>query len=110
MDNSNALPVRVRWRTKPDLLLLDEPFLISTLKRHDLIAEIRKIFKKQGVTQRIFVTHSREEAFAKMAVMNHGVISTQELYYISPLKQVRLQFFLMVGSWNSWNFEPQVRD
>ncbi|GAA5647045.1 MULTISPECIES: ABC transporter ATP-binding protein [Vibrio] len=73
---------------KPDLLLLDEPFSnIDTQVRHELIAEIRKIFKQQGVTA-IFVTHSREEAFAfadKMAVMNHGVIeqygTAAELYY-----------------------------
>ncbi|MCG9596455.1 ABC transporter ATP-binding protein [Vibrio sp. Isolate25] len=73
---------------KPDLLLLDEPFSnIDTQVRHELIREIRKIFKKQGVTA-IFVTHSREEAFAfadKMAVMNHGVIeqygTASELYY-----------------------------
>ncbi|TXX38646.1 ABC transporter ATP-binding protein, partial [Vibrio cholerae] len=62
---------------KPDLLLLDEPFSnIDTQVRHELIIEIRKIFKQQGVTA-IFVTHSREEAFAfadKMAVMNRGVI------------------------------------
>lgn len=72
----------------PDLLLLDEPFSnIDTQVRHDLIAEIRKIFKKQGVTA-IFVTHSREEAFAfadKMAVMQHGVIeqygTASQLYY-----------------------------
>ncbi|MGF1696698.1 ABC transporter ATP-binding protein [Vibrio lamellibrachiae] len=73
---------------KPDLLLLDEPFSnIDTQVRHELIAEIRRIFKSQGVTA-IFVTHSREEAFAfsdKMAVMNHGVIeqygTASELYY-----------------------------
>lgn len=73
---------------KPDLLLLDEPFSnIDTQVRHELICEIRKIFKQQGVTA-IFVTHSREEAFAfadKMAVMNHGVIeqygTASELYY-----------------------------
>ncbi len=73
---------------KPDLLLLDEPFSnIDTQVRHELIGEIRKIFKQQGVTA-IFVTHSREEAFAfadKMAVMNHGVIeqygTAGELYY-----------------------------
>ncbi len=73
---------------KPDLLLLDEPFSnIDTQVRHELIREIRKIFKKQGVTA-IFVTHSREEAFAfadKMAVMNEGVIeqygTAAELYF-----------------------------
>ncbi|MCL9781071.1 ABC transporter ATP-binding protein [Vibrio sp. S4M6] len=73
---------------KPDLLLLDEPFSnIDTQVRHQLIIEIRKLFKQQGVTA-IFVTHSREEAFAfsdKLAVMNHGVIEqfgkASELYY-----------------------------
>ena len=73
---------------KPDLLLLDEPFSnIDTQVRHELIHEIRKLFKEQGVTA-IFVTHSREEAFAfadKMAVMNHGVIeqygTASELYF-----------------------------
>lgn len=62
---------------KPDLLLLDEPFSnIDTQVRHELILQIRQLFKSQGVTA-IFVTHSREEAFAfadKMAVMNHGLI------------------------------------
>ncbi len=73
---------------KPDLLLLDEPFSnIDTQVRHELIGEIRRLFKQQGVTA-IFVTHSREEAFAfadRMAVMNHGVIeqygTASELYY-----------------------------
>lgn len=73
---------------QPDLLLLDEPFSnIDTQVRHGLIRDIRQIFKQQGVTA-IFVTHSREEAFAfsdKMAVMNHGVIeqfgSATQLYY-----------------------------
>lgn len=73
---------------RPDLLLLDEPFSnIDSQVRHDLILQIRKMFKQQGVTA-IFVTHSREEAFAfadKMAVMNHGVIEqfgeTSELYH-----------------------------
>lgn len=73
---------------QPDLLLLDEPFSnIDTQVRHELIRDIRNIFKQQGVTA-IFVTHSREEAFAfsdKMAVMNNGVIeqfgSAAQLYY-----------------------------
>ncbi|ATF08573.1 ABC transporter ATP-binding protein [Candidatus Enterovibrio altilux] len=73
---------------KPDLLLLDEPFSnIDTQVRHSLIKEIKKIFKQQGVTA-IFVTHSREEAFAfadKLAVMNRGMIEqygdSTELYY-----------------------------
>ncbi|EPE37464.1 ABC transporter ATP binding protein [Candidatus Photodesmus katoptron] len=62
---------------KPDLLLLDEPFSnIDTQVKYDLITDIRKLFKAQGVTA-IFVTHSREEAFIfsdKMAIMNYGVI------------------------------------
>ncbi|MEJ2763980.1 ABC transporter ATP-binding protein [Photobacterium sp. MCCC 1A19761] len=74
--------------SEPDLILLDEPFSnIDTQVRHGLIKEIRRIFKAQGVTA-IFVTHSREEAFAfadRMAVMNQGVIeqfgTATELYY-----------------------------
>ncbi|MGF1764153.1 ABC transporter ATP-binding protein [Aliivibrio kagoshimensis] len=73
---------------EPDLLLLDEPFSnIDTQVRHDLIKDIRRIFKTQGVTA-IFVTHSREEAFAfsdKLAVMNNGIIeqfgNSSELYH-----------------------------
>ncbi|CAM3905720.1 Fe(3+) ions import ATP-binding protein FbpC 2 [Vibrio aerogenes CECT 7868] len=73
---------------QPELLLLDEPFSnIDTQVRHELIREIRSLFKQQGVTA-IFVTHSREEAFAfadKMAVMNRGVIEqfgpASELYH-----------------------------
>ncbi|QUJ67062.1 ABC transporter ATP-binding protein [Photobacterium sp. GJ3] len=73
---------------EPDLILLDEPFSnIDTQVRHGLIREIRRIFKTQGVTA-IFVTHSREEAFAfadRLAVMHNGVIeqfgTAAELYY-----------------------------
>lgn len=73
---------------KPDILLLDEPFSnIDTQVRYELINEIRRLFKRQGVTA-ILVTHSREEAFAfadKLAVMNNGLIeqfgSANELYY-----------------------------
>ncbi|MCA2018846.1 ABC transporter ATP-binding protein [Vibrio tritonius] len=80
---------------QPDLLLLDEPFSnIDTQVRHELIREIRDIFKRQGVTA-IFVTHSREEAFAfadKMAVMNKGRIeqfgTASELYHHPSCKFV----------------------
>ncbi|SKA29827.1 ABC transporter ATP-binding protein [Photobacterium toruni] len=89
---------------EPDLILLDEPFSnIDTQVRHSLIRDIRKIFKDQGVTA-IFVTHSREEAFAfadKMAVMNHGVIeqfgTATELYY-QPSSRFVAEF-LGVGSY-----------
>ncbi|MDX1303887.1 ABC transporter ATP-binding protein [Photobacterium sp.] len=73
---------------EPDLILLDEPFSnIDTQVRYGLIRDIRQIFKAQGVTA-IFVTHSREEAFAfadRLAVMNNGVIEqfgcATDLYY-----------------------------
>ncbi|WP_297479959.1 ABC transporter ATP-binding protein [uncultured Photobacterium sp.] len=89
---------------EPDLILLDEPFSnIDTQVRHSLIRDIRQIFKDQGVTA-IFVTHSREEAFAfadKMAVMNHGVIeqfgTATELYY-QPSSRFVAEF-LGVGSY-----------
>ncbi len=74
--------------SEPDIILLDEPFSnIDTQVRHDLIRDIRRIFKAQGVTA-IFVTHSRDEAFAfsdRMAVMNNGIIeqfgTAAELYF-----------------------------
>lgn len=89
---------------EPDLILLDEPFSnIDTQVRHSLIRDIRQIFKDQGVTA-IFVTHSREEAFAfadKMAVMNNGVIeqfgTATELYY-QPSSRFVAEF-LGVGSY-----------
>ena len=104
---------------KPDLLLLDEPFSnIDTQVRHELIGEIRKIFKQQGVTA-IFVTHSREEAFAfadKMAVMNHGVIeqygTASELYY-HPSSKFVADFlgggsYLMATRLSETEFETQL--
>ncbi|WP_413111080.1 ABC transporter ATP-binding protein [Thaumasiovibrio sp. DFM-14] len=90
--------------SEPDLILLDEPFSnIDAQVRHALIKEIRRIFKAQGVTA-IFVTHSREEAFAfadKMAVMNNGVIEqygTAEALYNRPASRFVAEF-LGVGSY-----------
>nr|MCR2502437.1 ATP-binding cassette domain-containing protein [Salmonella enterica] len=49
---------------KPSLLLLDEPFSnIDTQVRFELIADISRIIKTQQVSA-VFVTHSKEEAFA----------------------------------------------
>ncbi|WP_299019069.1 ABC transporter ATP-binding protein [uncultured Photobacterium sp.] len=89
---------------EPDLILLDEPFSnIDTQVRHGLIKEIRRIFKAQGVTA-IFVTHSREEAFAfadRLAVMNNGVIEqfgcATDLYYRPSSRFVAE--FLGIGSY-----------
>ncbi|QLB13227.1 iron(III) transport system ATP-binding protein [Bisgaardia hudsonensis] len=72
---------------QPSLLLLDEPFSnIDTQVRHQMIDEIKQILKKQNISA-IFVTHSKEEAFAfadKLAVMKAGKIvqfgATDELY------------------------------
>ena len=65
---------------KPSLLLLDEPFSnIDTQVRFELIADIRRIIKDQQVSA-VFVTHSKEEAFAfadTLAVMHGGKIAQQ---------------------------------
>ncbi|WP_413400811.1 ABC transporter ATP-binding protein [Pseudoalteromonas sp. KJ71-7] len=65
---------------KPSLLLLDEPFSnIDTQVRFELIADIRRIIKAQQVSA-VFVTHSKEEAFAfsdTLAVMHKGKIAQQ---------------------------------
>lgn len=62
---------------KPELLLLDEPFSnIDSQTRYEMIQEIKQILKSQQVPA-IFVTHSKEEAFAfadKIAVMDQGKI------------------------------------
>lgn len=75
---------------KPNLLLLDEPFSnIDHQVRFQLIDDIRRIIKDQQVSA-IFVTHSKEEAFAfadKLAIMEEGKIAqlgTPETLYRKP--------------------------
>lgn len=71
----------------PELLLLDEPFSnIDSQVRHHLIEEMRQLLKSHNMSA-IFVTHSKEEAFAfadRLAVFNQGKIeqlgSPSELY------------------------------
>ncbi|MEI5640770.1 MULTISPECIES: ABC transporter ATP-binding protein [unclassified Pseudoalteromonas] len=63
---------------RPNLLLLDEPFSnIDAQVRFQLINEIREIIKNQAVSA-IFVSHSKEEAFAfadRLAIMDKGKIA-----------------------------------
>ncbi|PSJ46612.1 ABC transporter [Zobellella endophytica] len=62
---------------QPRLMLLDEPFSnIDTQVRMRLIGEIRSLLKGQGISA-IFVTHSKEEAFAfsdRLALFRAGHI------------------------------------
>ncbi|OIN12373.1 ABC transporter ATP-binding protein [Oceanisphaera psychrotolerans] len=62
---------------QPGLMLLDEPFSnIDTQVRMRLIGEIRALLKGQGIGA-IFVTHSKEEAFAfsdRLALFRAGHI------------------------------------
>ncbi|WP_301098637.1 ABC transporter ATP-binding protein [Otariodibacter sp.] len=82
----------------PQLLLLDEPFSnIDSQTRYEMIQEIKTILKNQHVPA-IFVTHSKEEAFAfadKIAVMDQGKIiqfgTPMELYY-SPINRFVADF------------------
>ena len=83
---------------KPSLLLLDEPFSnIDTQVRFELIADIRRIIKAQRVSA-VFVTHSKEEAFAfsdTLAVMHRGKIAQQgtpEQLFSSPSSKVVAEF------------------
>ena len=72
---------------EPKLLLLDEPFSnIDSQVRYKMIDEIKTILKQQQISA-IFVTHSKEEAFAfadKLALMSQGKIEqfgeAEELY------------------------------
>ncbi|MGQ0285964.1 ABC transporter ATP-binding protein [Pasteurellaceae bacterium 22721_9_1] len=80
---------------KPQLLLLDEPFSnIDSQTRYEMIQEIKQILKSQNVPA-IFVTHSKEEAFAfadKIAVMDQGKIvqfgTPTSLYHLPSNKFV----------------------
>lgn len=80
---------------KPSILLLDEPFSnIDHQVRFQLIEDIRRIIKDQQVSA-IFVTHSKDEAFAfsdKLAIMNEGKIIQQgtakELFHQPKAKMV----------------------
>ncbi|SHI26088.1 ABC transporter ATP-binding protein [Ferrimonas marina] len=73
---------------QPRLLLLDEPFSnIDSQVRGELMAEIRQILRSQGVSA-IFVTHSKEEAFAfadRLAILHEGRVAqsgpAEQLYY-----------------------------
>lgn len=83
---------------KPSLLLLDEPFSnIDHQVRFHLIEDIRRIIKEQGVSA-IFVTHSKEEAYAfadKLAIMHQGKIAqigTPEELYNDPAEKVVAEF------------------
>ncbi len=83
---------------KPSLLLLDEPFSnIDQQVRFQLIEDIRRIIKDQKVAA-IFVTHSKEEAFAfadKLAIMHQGKIAqlgTPEELFHHPKQKVVAQF------------------
>ncbi|OUS74184.1 ABC transporter [Pseudoalteromonas sp. A601] len=83
---------------KPSLLLLDEPFSnIDTQVRFELIADIRRIIKNQQVSA-VFVTHSKEEAFAfsdTLAVMHRGKIAQQgtpEQLFSAPNSKVVAEF------------------
>lgn len=62
---------------KPQLMLLDEPFSnIDSQSRGEIMQEMRQILKEQGVPA-VFVTHSKDEAFAfadKIAIFNEGKI------------------------------------
>jgi len=73
--------------SSPALLLLDEPFSnIDSQVRHHLIEEMRGLLKSHNMSA-IFVTHSKEEAFAfadRLAVFHQGKIeqlgTPSELY------------------------------
>jgi len=75
---------------QPDIMLLDEPFSnIDSQSRGEIMMEIRQILKAQNVPA-VFVTHSKDEAFAfadKLAIFNRGKIEqigTAQMLYQQP--------------------------
>jgi putative spermidine/putrescine transport system ATP-binding protein len=75
--SSSASRWRARWRSKPKLLLLDEPFSALDRKlRETMQIELKRLLRELGTTA-IFVTHDQDEALMmsdRIAVMNRGRI------------------------------------
>ena len=76
-----------RWRSQPQVLLLDEPFgALDAKVRKDLRTWLRNLHEEMHVTT-IFVTHDQEEAMdvaGQLVVMNEGRVeqsgSADDLY------------------------------
>ncbi len=70
--------------TKPELLLLDEPFSgLDASLRTSTREEVRKILENTNTTT-ILVTHDQEEAFAiadRVAILNNGVVEQIDTAY-----------------------------
>ena len=91
--------------TKPDLLLLDEPFSALDKKlREAMQIELRRILQEVGMTA-IFVTHDQDEALAlsdRIAVMNLGRIEqydVPEAVYGRPQTPFVLDFVGLASRW-----------
>ena len=92
--------------TKPDLLLLDEPFSALDKKlRQVMQIELRRLLQEVGMTA-IFVTHDQDEALAlsdRIAVMYAGRIEqfdSPEAIYSRPRTRFVLDF---VGQATRWH-------
>jgi ABC-type Fe3+/spermidine/putrescine transport system ATPase subunit len=75
---------------QPKLLMFDEPLgALDRLLREQLVAEVRAILKRIGMTA-LYVTHDQDEAFAmadRVAILNAGRIAqfgTPEEIYRAP--------------------------
>ena len=81
--------------TRPDILLLDEPFSGQDIERREQLAdEVGKLLREDGITA-LLVTHDQYEAFAfadKIGVLNEGEIlqwdSAYNLYHEPKTKFV----------------------
>ena len=85
--SASAWPWPGRWRSQPQVLLLDEPFgALDAKVRKDLRTWLRNLHEEMHVTT-IFVTHDQEEAMdvaGQLVVMNEGRVeqsgSADDLY------------------------------
>ncbi|WP_408011357.1 ABC transporter ATP-binding protein [Pseudalkalibacillus sp. A8] len=85
--------------TKPDLLLLDEPFSnLDQSLRYDLRQYVRNVLVEEGVTG-LFITHDKEEASYmgdRLAVMGKGKIQQvgkPKFLSLQPANPFVAQFF-----------------
>lgn len=85
--------------TKPDVLLLDEPFSnLDEALKEQVRSDLKTILNKSGITA-IFVTHDTRDALAvadRIAILKEGKLqqfSTPQELYEKPVNQYIAQYF-----------------
>lgn len=101
--------------SKPDILLLDEPFNnLDIILKESILKDVKKIIKSRGITA-LFVTHHKDEAYYlsdRIAIMRKGHIeqvgTPMELYH-TPNSEYTASFLGKVNLLTKDNQKGWVR-